>query len=493
MFGFLKKKLKEAADKITNVISKEEKIEKVKEESVKEEISKEQPSEQIEDAKKILDLVEPVSDKEVEIPEESSVDEAPVHHDVVEPTEEVEENVRDEVVEQPEIIESKVVEVEEPEPEIHEITESEKIIEPVVPALDIPEPIKPTEDVPEVVESEKLVEPDVPEVVESEKPIVSDTDTEPSLTTIEDRPEVSVSEQPIIEKPKKKGFLEKIKSAVTEKKISEKEVVPILEEMKISLIQSDVALDVAEEICEDLKNSLINQSVKRGQIENIIHDSLKNSITRILDQEDIDIFKLMEEKKPLKVVFIGFNGTGKTTTIARLGSLIKSKGKKPIFAAADTFRAAAIHQLEEHGQKLGIDVIKHDYGADPAAVIFDAVKAGQARGADIVLADTAGRSQANSNLMDELKKIVRVNSPDLKILVVDCLTGNDAVDQAQLFNDAVGVDGIIMTKADVYEKGGAVLSAAHTINKPILYIGTGQDYKDLKKFDVNEIIDNLLS
>jgi len=391
MFGFLKKKLKEAAEKISNVISKPEE---------EKPLTKPTPS----------DIPEPI-----------------------EPTKVIEEEVS--------IPEPEVKEV-TPEPEVKEVT---------------PEP-----------EVKEKIEKPAPEVIKKE-PIV-----------------------PKKPKPKKKGILEKITAVVTEKKISEKEISPILEEMKLSLFESDVAVDVAETITEDLKKSLVDKSVKRGQVEEIINNSLESSLFRILNQKQIDLLQLTEEKKPLKIIFLGFNGTGKTTTIARLGKLFKDSGKKVLFAAADTWRAAAQEQLEIHGKNLGIKVIKHKYGADPAAVIFDAVKAATAREVDVVLADTAGRSHANVNLMAEMKKIVRVNKPDLKILVVDCLTGNDAVDQAKLFNDAVGIDGIIMTKADVYEKGGAVLSAAHTINKPILYIGIGQDYQDLKKFSPSEIIENLL-
>ena len=212
----------------------------------------------------------------------------------------------------------------------------------------------------------------------------------------------------------------------------------------------------------------------------------------ILNQKPINIFALAKEKKPLKIIFLGFNGTGKTTTIARLGYLFKEKKFEPVFAAADTWRAAAIEQIEHHGKKLSIPVVKQKYGADPAAVIFDAVKFAESKKLDVVLADTAGRSHTNSALMDEMKKIIRVNKPDLKILVLDSLTGNDAVEQARLFNEAVGVDGMIFTKVDVYDKGGALLSAAYTLKKPILFIGVGQGYKDLKEFDVDEVVKNLV-
>ena len=200
----------------------------------------------------------------------------------------------------------------------------------------------------------------------------------------------------------------------------------------------------------------------------------------------------IKTKKPFLIVFVGFNGSGKTTTIARIANLLKKKNISSVFAAADSWRAAAIEQIQEHGDNLGITVIKHKYGADPAAVVFDAVKHAKSKGIDVVLADTAGRTHTNVNLMEELKKIVRVNKPDMKILVLDSLTGNDIYDQSKLFDEAIGIDGMILTKTDIYEKGGAALAASHTINKPILYMGVGQGYDDLEKFDKKKIIKTLL-
>ena len=304
------------------------------------------------------------------------------------------------------------------------------------------------------------------------------------------KPEVEVKEKP--KEKKKIGILKKIKRKVTEKKITEDDLKDILEDLKRGLIESDVAVEVAEKISNDLKSNLVGKFIKRKQVEKIIRESFRKSILDILDVDGLDLIKKIKSKKPFLIVFLGFNGSGKTTTIARIGHLLKQKDFKCVLAAADSWRAAAIEQLEEHGKKLGITVVKHKYGADPAAVIFDAVKHATAKDIDVILADTAGRSHANVNLVDELKKIVRVNKPDLKILVLDALTGNDIYDQCKMFNDAVGVDALIITKSDVYEKGGAALSASHTINKPILYLGVGQNYEDLEKFDPNKIVEKLL-
>lgn len=291
------------------------------------------------------------------------------------------------------------------------------------------------------------------------------------------------------EKPSKpkRGILK-----IGTKKIEEKDLKDVLWNLQLSLLESDVALETAEKICNDLKKNLIGKEAKKKEIEKIVEATLKKSLREILDQKTIDIVAEAKKKSPYLVLFLGFNGSGKTTTIARLAYMLKNKGLSVNLAAADTWRAAAIHQLEKHAKSLGVPVVKHDYGADAAAVVFDAVKHARARGIDVILADTAGRSHTNKNLMDELKKICRVNKPDLKVLVVDSLTGNDAVEQAKAFEKTIGVDAVILTKMDVNEKGGAALSVAHTIRKPILYMGVGQELDDLKKFDPEKIIKSLL-
>jgi len=197
------------------------------------------------------------------------------------------------------------------------------------------------------------------------------------------------------------------------------------------------------------------------------------------------------EKRPFLIIFLGFNGTGKTTTMAKIANLLIKNDLSVVFAAADTFRHASIEQLEEHGKNLGVKVIKHKYGSDPAAVIFDAVNYAKSKSIDVVLADTAGRTHIDKNLMEELKKIVRVNKPDMKILVIDSTSGNDVVEQARRFNE-VNVDAVILTKWDVDEKGGTAISVAYAIKKPIIFLGTGQSYEDLKPFNVDEYLSEIL-
>ena len=344
------------------------------------------------------------------------------------------------------------------------------------------------------------IEKEVKEELEAEKKIEEAKETVETAKEIEHVEEKKgilgrlFKRKPKAEKPKEveKGIIEKIKKKITEKKIEENDVKGILKDLEMGLISSDVALEASEKIINDLRNNLVGNFIKRGEIESVVKNSFRNSITEILKVESFDLIEKVKSKKPFLIVFLGFNGSGKTTSIARIGYLLKKNGLKCVFAAADCFRAASIEQLEEHGRNLDIEVIKHNYGADPAAVIFDAVKHAKAKDIDVILADTAGRSHANVNLMDELKKIIRVNNPDLKILVLDALTGNDIYDQCKLFNDAVDVDGLILTKADVYEKGGAAISASFTIKRPILYLGVGQNYEDLEKFDSNKIVERLL-
>ncbi|UCG95277.1 MAG: signal recognition particle-docking protein FtsY [archaeon] len=298
------------------------------------------------------------------------------------------------------------------------------------------------------------------------------------------KPEEKAGEIVKEEKPKKFGL--------KKRSVEEKDIKALLWDLQVSLLESDVALETAEKICSDLKKNLVGKEIKKKEIESAVKENIKKSLFDILDQKPMDLVREVDKKSPFVILFLGFNGSGKTTAIARVAYLLKKNGFKVNMAAGDTWRAAAINQLEKHGEKLKVPVVKHDYGADSAAVIFDAVKHAKARKLDVVLADTAGRTHTNVNLMRELEKIIKVNKPDLKILVVDSLTGNDAVEQARSFEETVGVDGIILTKMDVNEKGGAALSVSHTIKKPIIYIGTGQEYKDLEKFNPRKIIQSLL-
>jgi fused signal recognition particle receptor len=366
------------------------------------------------------------------------------------------------------------------------------------------EPVEVKEEIPEEKIEEAVEEREVKKAIEEEKieEIKPEMKIKPEEVEelkpelkIEEEKEESKEEVPVKEK---KGFFKRIVEKVVkpvvkkvvEKKLTEEDVMPILSEFETGMIEADVAYDVAEKIKNDLKNSLVNQPIRRGKENEVVVSSLRKSLLEILSVQEIDLLKV--SKKPYLITFLGFNGSGKTTSMAKVASWLKENNKSCVFAAADTFRAAAEEQLEEHAKRIGVKMIKHKYGADPAAVIFDAVEHAKANGIDFVLADTAGRAHTNKNLMDQMEKIVRVNKPDMKILVIDSLTGNDALIQAQMFNE-IGVDGLIFTKVDVNEKGGAILSVTHELKKPILFLGLGQEYKDFEKFDKQKFVNLLLS
>jgi fused signal recognition particle receptor len=285
---------------------------------------------------------------------------------------------------------------------------------------------------------------------------------------------------------------EKIIKKVLEKKLTREDLEPLLENFGVELLEADVAFDVSEKIKNNLIKELEGIEIKRGNEKKVVIESIRKSLSEILDLPKIYLEKEIKNKKPYLMVFFGFNGSGKTTTIAKVANFLAKKGFTCVLAAGDTFRAASIEQIEEHAKKIGLPVIKQKYGADPAAVIFDARKYAEAKKIDVVLADTAGRSYTNENLMEELKKIVRVNKPDLKVLVIDSLTGNDAINQAKFFNE-IGVDAVIFTKLDVNEKGGAILSVSYLLKKPILFVCDGQRYEDIKYFDKEEFLNKLLS
>ncbi|RBQ23470.1 Signal recognition particle 54 kDa protein [Candidatus Methanobinarius endosymbioticus] len=302
------------------------------------------------------------------------------------------------------------------------------------------------------------------------------------------------SEDENINEEKKSGIF----SFIREKTISEKDVEDILWELELTLLESDVAIDVANVVVESVKEDLIGQKIKRSNdIEEYTYKALKNAVSKIIDIDGKSMTNMIEEKKKkgesLVVMFVGINGTGKTTTIGKLANYYLKKGYTPVVAASDTFRAGAIEQITHHTDNLGVKIVKHEKESDPAAVAFDAVEHAKAKGKELVLIDTAGRMQTNTNLMDEMKKIKRVAKPDLVIFVGDSLTGNDAVEQAIKFNDAIDVDGVILTKADADSKGGASLSIGYVIGKPILFLGMGQGYEDIKEYDSDWMLEQIFS
>jgi fused signal recognition particle receptor len=294
----------------------------------------------------------------------------------------------------------------------------------------------------------------------------------------------------------KRGFFGRMREKVGTRHISDSDIEEFFRETETEMLESNVALEVVDFLKQSLKEKLAGYAARRFGTADFVREAFEESLYDVLNQGKIDleeiISKAKSEGRPACLIFLGFNGSGKTTSMAKLAQHLKDTGHKPVLAAADTFRAASIEQLEVHGERLGMKVIKHQYGADSAAVIFDAVKFAKTRGYDIVLADTAGRSHVDKNLMDELSKVMRVNKPDLKVLVVDSLTGNDAVEQAKTFQKAAGVDAIVLTKIDVNKKGGAILSVCYAIKKPILFLGTGQEYGNIEIFEPRKFAKELL-
>ena len=288
----------------------------------------------------------------------------------------------------------------------------------------------------------------------------------------------------------KKDFFKKIKEKIVTKRINEKQFDDFFYDMELALMENNVAVDVIDKIKEDLKKEIIDKAIKRGKIEEKIIESLRKSVEDLF-KEPFDLIERIKNKKPYVICFFGINGSGKTTTIAKIAKMLKEKGYSVVLAASDTFRAASIEQMQKHADKLAIKLIKHDYGADPAAVAYDAIQHAKSKNIDVVLIDTAGRMHSNINLIDEMKKIIRVAKPDLKIFVGESITGNDCVEQARTFNDAIEIDCIILSKADIDEKGGAAVSVSYITQKPIILLGTGQGYDDLEKFDSKLIINNL--
>jgi len=297
---------------------------------------------------------------------------------------------------------------------------------------------------------------------------------------------------------KLKSGLKGLVTKVTTTELKAENLRPILSDFKINLAENDVAFPVADRICDELEKRLAGVQVKRLEDrKKIVEEKLRQVLLEVmLTNNKIDLSKMIEAKRgksePFVLLFVGINGTGKTTTIAKVAQFLRDKGYSVVLACSDTYRAGSIEQLEEHARRLGMRIIKHKYGADPTAVAYDAISHAKAHGINVVLIDTAGRMQTNQNLMNELAKVKRVITPDLTVLTVDSLTGNDAVMQAEEFHKCVGIDATILTKVDADVKGGSALSVTYVTQKPILFIGVGQTYKDLEVFNPEKFVQMVL-
>ncbi|MEM0139190.1 MAG: signal recognition particle-docking protein FtsY [Ferroplasma sp.] len=293
------------------------------------------------------------------------------------------------------------------------------------------------------------------------------------------------------EKPDQNMKASSIEKEETQKEniIKKKELESKIEE---SLLESDVNYDTVEEITEKLTSNL--GKIKRKVDYNTVQVELRSVIKDIITDNNRNSIDLLSvDKKPYVILFLGINGTGKTTTIGKLAYYLKENGKKVVISASDTFRAGAIEQINIIADKAGVELIKHNFRSDPASVAFDAIDHARARGIDFVIIDSAGRMQTNKNLLDEMKKIKRVAKPDLTILVLDAMIGQDVIEQAKTFSSEINYDAIILTKLDTDAKGGSIITISSQINKPIIFIGTGQELKDLMPFNVDWYLDKIFS
>ncbi len=271
----------------------------------------------------------------------------------------------------------------------------------------------------------------------------------------------------------------------------------LLEELEWIMLESDISSDAVSAVMDALRKNLIGQRLRKGaELSKVLEASLKRALRGILEAGywdfDASIQSFIDKgDSPVVVMFVGVNGTGKTTTVAKIAHRLQKRNLSVIAAAGDTFRAGAIEQLETHCDRLGIRCISSQRGGDSAAIARDAVESAKAKGIDVVLVDTAGRMQNKSNLMAELEKVRRVANPHLTLFVGDALAGNDAVDQARNFQEMLKFDGAVLTKLDTDAKGGAGLSIAHATGRPIVMCGIGQEYDDLKQFDPDWLLEQL--
>ncbi|MCX2818071.1 signal recognition particle-docking protein FtsY [Haladaptatus sp. F3-133] len=292
------------------------------------------------------------------------------------------------------------------------------------------------------------------------------------------------------------GLRAKAKTLVGERAfiIEEDDLEAPLQDLEMALLASDVEVDVADEVVEGVRESLVGEKKHwRDSKNELIDDALREALVDVVDVDGLDFDSYVRDTdKPVVVVFTGVNGVGKTTTIAKVAKRLEDDGFSSVLANGDTYRAGANQQLSEHADALGKKVITHEQGGDPAAVIYDAVEYAEANGVDVVLGDTAGRLHTSDDLMNQLAKIDRVVDPDLTVFVDESVAGQDATNRAREFNDAAEFDGVVLTKADADSAGGAAVSVARVTGKPIVFLGTGQGYDDLREFDAEGFVDELL-
>ncbi len=383
-------------------------------------------------------------------------------------------------------VEEKAVELEEPEI----IVEEEVIVE--TDGINTEEAAAAAEDVAELLEEMELeaiestdnegIEVTVEGTFEDKGQILPAAESPATSVTI---PPARTQTEP---KKEKAGFFGKAKALIFDREVilDDNDLEGPLMELEIALLESDLALSVTDAIVASVREQLSGTRKRIGKnTGSIVEEALKNAILEVMSANIFDFDEFMEARRgqTVHIAFVGINGTGKTTSIAKIANRLQKNNYSVTIAAGDTFRAGAIDQIQIHADRLGIKVIKHQEGSDPAAVIYDALQYAKAHKSDVLLSDTAGRMHTNVNLMAQLEKICRVSTPDLIIFVDEATAGNDAVERASQFNSAVPISGTILTKLDADSKGGAAISIAYITQKPILFFGVGQEYDDLLKFD----------
>jgi len=457
MFKFLKDKLKDSISKISKKVEEEGETEEKPESPIEEEPKKGFFA-------KLKERFTKKESPEEAVPEEEGYEEVDVKSEIkeAEKAKEIQEK-KQEIRQEDERIHEKIEKKETPT--IQQLTERKEKTE-------------------ELKKAEKPKKPEEPVIKEPEH-IEKKQETAEIKEPKKEEPKEQIAEEP------KKGFFGAIKHKIITKKISQRQFEDMFWDLEIALLENNVAVEVIEKIKSDLNDNIVDKPILRSRVEKIISKTLKDSISSLFKSDKFDLLKRISEKKPFVICFVGINGSGKTTSIAKVVKLLQNNDISCVLAASDTFRAASIEQLQKHADNLGVKLIKHDYNSDPAAVAFDAIQHAKSKNIDVVLIDTAGRMHSNANLTDEMKKIIRVAKPDLKIFVGESITGNDCVEQAKKFNEAISLDAIILSKADVDEKGGAAVSVSFVTGKPIIYIGTGQNYEDLKEFDSGIVMNSL--
>jgi len=461
MFGFFKKKLKDVVRSFSKKVEEESNEEPSLEKNVHEE-------------------------KKPEIVEEKKVKEKPKKEKKKKPEKKHEEE------ETKPIEEIKPNEEEKPKKKsfFKKFLKKEKVEEKPLEKVSSKEEIKPKEEI-EPIEELPLEKEKVEEEPKEEVKPVLEKKAEEEIDTVKIKEEKKELKEEIKEK---KSLFKKLKEKVGSKKISEDKFETLFSDLEMVLLENNIALEVVDKIKESLRMDLVN--VPLTNVKKIIEKSLKESLEEILTVPKLDVVEKVKEIKkegrPAVFLIIGYNGAGKSITCAKLANYFKNKNFKPLLAAGDTFRAAGSVQLANYAKMVDVPVIQlQQQKGDSCALIFDAIKSAESKERDLVIADTAGRIHSNADLMEELEKIVRVNKPDLKILVLDALTGTDVVEQCREFDKAVGVDALIFTKVDAYDKGGGLISAAYILGKPIIFLGIGQKMDSLKEYDKKEILKSL--